>query len=830
MSDQKIEPNPEEPIVFRKKVDRRSFLKVSGATAGAVAAVGLASRGNTVLKALAVTDEATTAAAQDEQIFSGACRGNCAGGCFVNIHVRDGKVVKTSMRALPDPQYNRICVRGLTHMERIYHPNRLKYPMKRVGERGEGKFERITWDEAITTITDKWKSYEKEFGKESFAISWGSGSYGSLSGQALGCPTNRLLNVVGCAYIPMTVDAAHGHTAGYAVGWGLNFTLNEPKDMKNARTIIVWGSNPVISQPHLMHFILEAQENGTKLIVIDPIQNITASKADIFVPIRPGTDGALALAMANIVVREGWIDTAFLKKSTVAPFLIKETDGKYLRLSDTRALAEGEQDQYFVSDQDGKVGAVEEIADPIIEASFEYNGVKVKTAYSLLLERIAEYPPQKAAEICNISIDQIEEITKIYATNGPATIYQYFGIDHYVNAHYNIFCLYALAMVTGNIGKPGAGCGMGEVLPFFANLGGTLYPEGATGASINLPLPEMNIVMDEHKSGTKEITLKGAYFTHINHLGNAAQRQGTIDWMKKLDFIAVADMNMNETARYADILLPVAHWFEVKDVFACFGTQPHLLLQEKAIEPLYECKSDFEITKLLAEKMGYGDRFKFTEDEYIDLWLDTDFARSMNLTRANLEKEKAIKCLPGENFVFAEGGVFGTPTGRAQFYNETPAIGSNYDARFWNKAMDVDLERLPTWIPPYEAWHENPLHEKYPYILISEHVKFRTHSQWWDVPTLLELDPEPIVKFNSVDAVKYGVQTGDKVKLFNDRGFVVMKAAIHEGVQPGVLVAPKGWEQQQFIDGHFSDLTTNHMNNVCANSAFFDVLVGVEKV
>lgn len=815
--------------VTQKKGDvisRRDFLKVSGVASGMVAGMAAVSSKKPVLKALALADKEIAGVSSETQIYSGVCRGNCASGCFLNVHVRDGKVVQTSMRDMPDTQYNRICVKGLTHMQRIYHPQRLKYPMKRVGKRGEGKFEKITWEEAISTIADKYK----EYGKEGFAMSWGSGSYGSLGGQALGCPTNRLLNAAGCAYIPLTVDAAHGYAAGYTVGHGMNFTLNEPKDLHNAKTILIWGANPVISQPHVMHFIMEAKEMGAKIIVIDPIQNITASKADMFVPVRPGTDGALALAMMNIVVREGWIDLEFMKRATVAPLLVKDSDGMYLRLSDTKTLAEDEADGFIVRDAEGNFGLASEIADPVVEGNFTYEDIAVTTTYTLLLGKIAEYPPQKAAEICNISVEQIEELARIYATNGPATIYNYFGIDHYINAHYNIFAMYALAMITGNMTKPGTGCGMGEVIPFYCNIMGTLYPEGATGPSITLPLPEMNKVMDEHMSGSKEIDLKGAFFTHINHLGNGAQRKSTIDWMNKLEFVAVADMNMNETARYADILLPVAHWFEVKDIFSCYGTHPYLLLQEQAVQPLYECKADFEITKLLAEKMGVGAAFQFTEDEYIDLWLDTDFARSMGLTRQELEEKKAIKCLPGENFVFAEGGVFSTPTGRAQFYNETPAPNSNYDARFWNKEVDVELERLPTWIPPYEAWHENSLHDKYPYILISEHVKFRTHSQWWDVPTLLELDPEPIAKFNADDAAKYGIETGDKVKLFNDRGYVVMHAAIHGGVQPGVIVAPKGWEEGQFIDGHFSDLTTHDMNPLCANQGYFDVLVGVEKL
>lgn len=815
---------------FNPKMSRRTFVKASAATtvvAGAIASnpVGSAMR-------ILSTDKAKAAKKNEEKIFAGACRGNCASGCFLNIHVRDGKVVRTSARDFPNPEYNRICVKGLTHPYRIYHKDRLKYPMKRVGKRGEGKWERISWEEAITTITNKWKEYEQKFGKESFAICFGSGSFGVLSGQGIGNPTSRLVNITGCAQINITVDAAHMYIAGDTVGIGPNFTLNEIADLKNAKSIFVWGSNPVISQQQSTHFILEAQEQGSKLVVIDPIYNITASKADIFVPIRPGTDGALALAMMNIVVRENWIDEPFLKKSTVAPFLVKESDGKYLRLSDIGHNVEGEEDKIVVLSKDGKIGLPEEISDPVIEGTFTLNGHKVTTAYSLLLERIAEYPPERAAEICNIPVEQIEEITKIYATNKPSTIYSYFGVDHYVNGHYSLFAMYALAMITGNLGKPGAACGMGETFGInFANVMGTTFPEGATGPSIVMAAPDMEQVVNEQRYGTKkDLNLKGVYFTHVNILGNGIERKYMLDWLNKLDFIAVADMNMNETAQYADILLPVAHWFEVEDAYCNYSTHPYLLYQEKAIEPLYECKSDFEIIKMIAKKLGYGSYFEMDETEYLNLWLDTDGAREMGITLERLKKEKVIKCMPGENFVFASDGVFPTPTGRAQFYKENPTPNTNYDIRFYDKEFDVSKERLPYWEPPHEAWHENPLFEKYPFRMISEHVKFRTHTQWWDVPVLLELDPEPTVKINPEDAKKYDIRTGDKVKIFNERGYVVMKAVLNAGIQPGVLVAPKGWEKDQFIDGHFGDLTSRVMHPICANSAFFDLLVAIEKV
>lgn len=815
--------------LLNPKMSRRSFVKASAATtvaAGAIAANPL----DSAMKMLS-TDRVEAASKSEEQIFAGACRGNCASGCFLNIHVRDGKVVRTSAREFPNPEYNRICVKGLTHTHRIYHKDRLKYPMKRVGKRGEGKWERISWDEAITTITDKWKEYEKEFGKESFAIYWGSGSYATCSGVGIGSPINRLLNVVGCSQINLTVDAAHGHSAGNAVGVGPNFTLNEATDFKNAKTIFVWGANPVISQQQSSHFLLEAKEQGTKLVVIDPIYNITASKADVYVPIVPGTDGALAFGMMNIVLRENWVDVPFLKNSTVAPFLVKESDGQYLRLSDLGNLPEGEEDQIVVRGQDGSVGLPTEITDPVIEGAFTINGIKVTTAYSLLLERISEYPLEKVSEICKIPVEQIEELAKMYATNKPSTIYSFFGVDHYVNGHYSLFAMYALAMLTGNLGKPGAACGMGETIGInFANLMGTLFPEGATGPALSMATTHMNQVMDEHKyMKKKDVNLKGVYFTHINMLGNAAERKYAFEWMKKLELIVVADMNMNETAQYADIVLPVAHWFEVEDAFCNYSTHPYVIYQDKAIEPLYECKPDFEIVKMLAEKLGYGDKFNFSEEEYLKLWLDSDGARDLGITFERLKEEKIIKCMPGENFVFASDGVFPTPTGRAQFYLENPAPGANYDARFFDNEVDLSKERLPYWEPPHEAWHENELFEKYPFRIISDHVKFRTHTQWWDVPVLLELDPEPLLKIHPDDAARYGIKNGDKVKIFNDRGYVVMKAVFNAGCMPGVLTAPKGWEFGQFIEGHFGDLSSRYVNPMCANSAFFDLLVAIEK-
>lgn len=805
-------------------LSRRTFLKASGATA-VTAGVVAANPWGTAMTALA-DEEQASAAGNDEQIFSGACRGNCAGGCFLNVHVRNGKVVRTSAREMPNPEYNRICVKGLTHVQRIYSKDRLKYPMKRAGERGEGKWERITWEEAINTIAEKWKGYQDEFGKYAFGVMWGSGSYATLSGVGIGSGINRLQNANGALNITAAVDMARGQGTKPALGQGTFVTANEPADLKNSKTIFCWGANPVGAQQQSTHFFLEAKEKGAKIVVIDPNFNALAAKADIFVPVRPGSDAALALGMMNIVVRENWVDEPFLKKSSGAPFLVKESDGKFLRQSDLGiAIAEGAKDEPIVWDSTANTyGAVNSVSDPALRGSYTINGIKVTTAYDLLLERIAEYPPEKASEICNVPVEQIEEITKLYATNKPSAIYEFFGIDHYVNGHYGYFAMGILAVLTGNLGKPGAFCGMGENLGTdWINMLGTMFPNGAK-PSLSVPVNMLTEILETKMYGKTPIDLKGIYLTHVNQLGNGAERKATLEVLKKLEFIVVADMNMNETTQYADILLPVAHWFEVDDVFVNYSTHPYVILQEKAIEPLYECKSDFEIYKLLAEKLGCSEAFNMDEEGYMKLWMDTDGARKLGITLENLKKEKILRALPGETYVYAEGGVFSTPTGRAQVYNEAPAPNNNYDQVF-----DVAKERLPHFEPPREAWHENPLHEKYPFSVIQDKGRWRTHSQWWDVPMLRELSPEPFVKINPVDAAARNIKNGDIVKLFNDRGYVKIKAFVDRGVQPGVLSLPKGREKHEFIEGHYQDLTSRVMNIVCANSAFFDVLVQVEK-
>lgn len=444
---------------WEKRLGRRTFLK------GTLAATAAAAGGATFLtEAPAMAETAADTPEADEfgeRIYSGVCRSNCYGGCFLNVHVRDGKVVRTSARDLPEPEWNRICSKGLSHVFRIYDPDRVKYPMRRVGERGAGEWEQISWDEALSEISEKFKGYAEDYGPESVCYWKGSGNDSFADNYA------RLWNYLGATNISQTLDMAIFYATQKSVGVSLNFNGNEMTDLKNAKTIVIWGSNPAVSQMQGMHFIMEARDAGTKVIAVDPVYSTTVSKCDQWIPIAPGTDGLLAIAIMNIILEKGWEDESFLKASTVAPFLVKESDGKFLRSCDLGELGADESDAILVTDGNGNFGTPEQIADPVIEGTFEVNGERVTCAYTLLLDRLASYSVEEAAAQCDIPVETIYGLAEDLACNTPSTIYMLLGLDHYQNGFYSMFDICCISMLTGSAGKPGAFTGASESMFYF---------------------------------------------------------------------------------------------------------------------------------------------------------------------------------------------------------------------------------------------------------------------------------------------------------------------------------------------------------------------------
>lgn len=774
-----------------------------------------------------------------DQIFAGACRGNCGGGCFLNIHVRDNQVVRTTARDMPDPRYNRICPKGLAHVGRMYSSSRILYPMKRVGERGSNDFERISWDEAIETIATKWKEITDQYGYEAIGFLWGTGNHALCGGASdyLGA-YQRFINVMGFSVFYLDVDQGFSYGSGRAGGGSATSLLT---DRENAKTIVVWCHNPVISQPQAVHFYLEAKGKGTKYIVIDPVYNASSAKADWWIPVKAGTDGALALGVLNVLFSEGWIDDDLLRFKTEAACLIKE-DGRFLRMSDLGVdPIEGPADPYTgeptytdpyaVWDEEaGAAVAIDDAVRPALEGVGEVSGFKVQTAYENAMERIGEYAPERASEICGVSADDIRELARVYYEEGPVSTEMAMGANHYYNAHYGGWPFALIPRLTGNVGKPGASFGNGQSFgPQFAFSNfGACYPTDSAGNPCRMSGRTMvsnriEEIIDTGQYAGQEMILKGLYVHSTNAVVTLANHDHSTSFMNKLDFVVVADMCMTETAKYADIVLPVCHWFEQTDVAYLYFTHPYIMWQDKAVEPLGESKSDFQIFKLLCEAMGLGEYWAITEEDFIKQVIDTDGFKAMGVTFDGLKQDKIARifaegdCVPSEEEAYSS---------RLRLYNEADIVPQY----FAGQEIDESKERSLYWEEPKYCGENSEYRKTYPYHLLSDHMRTRTHSQWWECGYMKDYEPEPIVRINPLDAEELGIQEGDVVKLSNDQGYVVMKAVIHGGLPRKMVSSPRSFQAEEFIEGHYASLPHNDYNPLTANHNYNDCAVMIEKM
>ncbi len=679
---------------------------------------------------------------------------------------------------------------------------------------------------------------------------------------------SRFTAGLGFASIGNQFDVAGGYAFGFIYGNGpfdgnAYFFQNEPHDLLNSDTIICWGANPAVSQVQVMHFILEAKSKGSKYIVIDTVFNANASKADNFILVNPGSDGALALGILNAVFENGWINESFVRNHTTAPLLVNQKTKKLVRMSDfgvePTVVADpltGKEivdDPYVVYDEAvSDFVAVGEASKPAFTGISDCKGIPVITAYDNLVNISREYTAERVTEITGVSADDIEMLAKEYASDRKINTYLMLGINQYTNAHYAYWCIATVSLMTGHVGTPGNACGWGEANPYNGNFAATggldvngnpLKGNGASynintinevletgtygGWSVSEPYNESVAAsnnVDVTKGGNPTAPLKSIYVQCSNPAAIHPDHEYVTKWLKGIEFLVVAELSMTETAKYADILLPVAHWFEQDDMFSWFHTHLYWLFNEKAIEPLGEARSDFDILKELASRLGHPEIIgDMNPRDFIKMYMDTDSLAQLGATYEVFERDKVIRFVPEGDFITAPGGSFWSATGRASIYNEAPM--PLYDI---GQRIDYDRELAPHWEPALEADVNSEARKTYPFALIQERMRTRTHSQWWDVGYLTELYSEPSVKINPVDAAEKGIKDDDTVRIFNDRGSVTLKAYIDGGIPKGVLAASRSWQAEEQIEGHMQSLLHNGYNQMITNVALNDVACDVE--
>ena len=695
----------------------------------------------------------------DEQIIYTACNSHCGGACLLRVHVKDGVVTRIETDGGEEPQF-RACLRGRSYRQRLYAPDRLKYPMKRAGARGEGKFERITWDEAFSTVAKELIRVRNTYSPASIIYFCSLADIHLLHTMT---PMHRLLCLAG-GYTPLWGYFSYeGGIFAECATYGTHVTNSTRDDLLNSRLIIMWGWDPAVSihRCNTPYYLAQAKEAGARIIAIDPrYTDSAATFADEWIPIYPCTDVALLIAMAYVIITANLHDQAFLDRYTVG----------FNKFRD-----------YVLGNEDG-----------------------------------IPKTPAWAEAITGVKAATIEKLAREYAATKPAALIAGIAPGRTAYGEQYHHAAITLSAMTGNIGISGGSSGgrswggeyWGGEMPFLARTKGrmrspknpveegwpvrrdTVKARGAkTNSSVKINVGQIADAVLRGKAGGYPADYKLLYLANTNYVNQVLNTNKAIEAFKALEFIAVQEQFMTVTAKYADILLPVTTYFERND-FTSGGATPWYGLVNKCVEPLYESKSHLDIASGIAKAMGINDYNDKTEEEWLKGIVEgyrEVFAKGKEGSDYETLKQKALYKFPTDEPYVAfkeyiedlKNHPFPTPSGKIEIFSQELADWHN-----------PQLPPIPKYIESWEG-RNDPLVKKYPLQLVTTHARRRAHSQFDNIPWLRELITQS-VQINTDDARARGISNGDLVRVFNDRGQTILPAEVTQRIMPGVVNIPQG--------------------------------------
>ncbi|MDP4160299.1 MAG: molybdopterin-dependent oxidoreductase [Bacillota bacterium] len=709
------------------------------------------------------------------------CHAKCGALCHVDSK---GRLVKVEGNPEDPRNEGRMCPKGRAAINILYHPDRLNYPMKRVGARGEGKWERITWDEAMDTIYTKIMEYRDQFGPESIVNAQGTGRGTNQWNQRLGntIGVNHWLAPGHICLAPILVTSLS--TIGMVTNW-------EGADLDRSEVQVFWGSNQIwTEQTYTSGGVNRGRDRNVKLIVIDPnFEHPLAARADHFIGLRPGSDSALAMAWIHVIIEENLYDESFCKRWTTAPILI---DSETLNpITEDKLKATGKKDTLVVWDRNTQgVQPMDDHhlkpeLDPELNGYFEIvdlNGeiLKVKTAWQELRERAAKMTPEKAARLCWLEPKQIYDSARMYAKAKSAAISYFQGLEEHTNSMHTIHAVNTLMMITGNLDVFG-----GNMWPMFWN---HMLSDRLTGRPTDPKAAEkksnpFKLYVASHPQQVFETMLTGKPYPIKMYLGIAGnplswseQPENTKKALLNLDFIVVMDYFLSPTAQLADIVLPSAHWTE-RDYIADEQCGRWYFAQQKAVDPLYERRSDVTFIRELGHKINPEMWPWQTDEELFDFQLEPE-----GVTYKELKDKWIHEHTPDVEKKYEANG-FATPTKKAEIYSTV--------------FQSIGIDPLADYEEPLESPYSEPeIAKDYPYILVTgRRYPNYYHSQYRGIPYLRELAPEPRVMINEGLAEELGIKEFDNVWIESPHGKCMMKAQLTNGLHPRVISIPHGWWQ-----------------------------------
>jgi len=672
------------------------------------------------------------------------CALDCPDCCSLLINVEDGK--GSQLRGDPNHPVTRgfLCGKVARYLDREYSPDRLLYPRKRIGAKGAGKFERISWDEALDTIAQRLTSIAAEFGSEAILPYSYAGTMGFLNNAGM---DRRFFHRLGASRLDRTICSSAGgaglvHTLGFKYG-------TEPEQFRHSKLIIAWGANILATSVHLWPFIVEARRNGARFYTIDPVRTRTGRLSDKHFSVFPGSDLALALGLMHVIIAENLYD---------ADYVASYTDG--------------------------------------------FEGLK---------KRAAEYPPERVEALTGIDRADVAALAREYATTRPAAIRLNYGVQRSDRGGTAVRAISALPALVGSWKEVGGGLQLSTSGAFQVNRPGLEMPE----LQMRSPLGrEARIVNMTHLGKTLTALNDPPVKAMINYNSNPAaiapHQNLVIKGMRREDlFTVVLEQFQNDTADHADILLPVTTFLEHTDLYLAYGHY-YLQLARPALPAPGETKSNVEIFRLLAQRMGFTDAcFRDSEDDMIRTLLASEHPFVKGITLEQLERERSVRLnisAPGEPFLPFSHGKFGTPSGKCEFGAET-----------------LDYE------PPVESrLGSQELRSLYPLEMISakSHDSMNStfgNQAWADRQT-------SVLYLHKDDAGKRAISTGDRVRMFNGRGSCLLVAEVDGVVRRGAVLAPAvRWNKSAADARNVNALTSDRLTDIGGGATFYSCLVEVEK-
>ncbi len=675
----------------------------------------------------------------------GACPHDCPDTCSLVTTVENGIAVK--VQGNPDhPQTGGVlCNKVSRYTERTYHPERLLHPLKRVGPKGSGHFEQVSWEAALADIAARLKTIAAKNPEAIVPYSY-AGTMGLLHGESM---DRRFFNRLGASLLDRTICS----TAG---GEGFTQTLGGKVGMKveffaESKLIIIWGSNSIGSNLHFWRYAQQAKRDGARLVCIDPRKSETAEKCHEHIALLPGTDAALALSLMHELITHDWLDHDYIAQHTLG--------------------------------------------------------------WAALKARALQWPPERAAAICGIPVEQIKNLARDYGqclvNQQPAAIRLNYGMQRVRgggNAARAVACLPAL---TGAWRHRAGGVLLSSSGQFpidrqalqRPDLLARYHPEKQP-RTINMSTIGNDLLAESSASFGPQIEALIVY--NSNPVAVAPESGKVVQgFAREALFTVVLEHFQTDTADYADYLLPATTQLEHWDVHYAYG-HTDVVLNRPAIAPLGEAKPNTQIFRELAAHMGFEDPCFQDDDETLCR------AAYGNKVDFNELLGKGFSTLKLPDAPFAEGG-FATPSGKCEFFSARLAA--------------LGLDGLPDHVPNYEM---SGTSVKFPLAMISPPARNFLNSTFVNVKSLRTIEGEPVLEIHADDAAPRGITTGAVVRVFNERGNYRVRAEVSGRARPGVVNGLGIWWRKLGLDGtNVNQLTSQHLTDLGRGPVFYDCLVEV---